>query len=135
MKVLAVDYGRRRVGLAVGDPQTRVATPLGQLAVASRRAVIGEILRLAGEFEVGRIVVGYPLNMDGSRGAACDEVDGFVRFLRRRTALPVSLVDERLTSFAAEEMGKEMRDDFRRRKDFLDALSAQLILRDYFERP
>ena len=135
MKVLAVDYGRRRIGLAVGDPLTRVATPLGLVAAGSLRVAIDEILKRVGEFEVERIVVGYPLNMDGSRGAACAEVDRFVRSLRRRIHLPVSLVDEKLTSFAAEEMGKEIQNDFHKRKGFLDSLAAQLILQDYFERP
>jgi len=135
MKVLAVDYGRRRVGLAVGDPLTRIATPLGQVASASLRVVVAEIAKRVSEFEVERIVVGYPLNMDGSRGPACAEVERFVRSLRRRIALPVSFVDEKLTSFAAEEMGKEIRNDFRKRKGFLDALSAQVILQNYFEQP
>ena len=135
MKVLAVDYGRRRVGLAVGDPLTRIATPLGQVASASIRVVVAEIAKRVSEFEVERIVVGYPLNMDGSRGPACAEVERFVRSLRRRIALPVSFVDEKLTSFAAEEMGKEIRNDFRKRKGFLDALSAQVILQNYFEQP
>ena len=96
---------------------------------------VDEIGKRIREYEVERIVVGYPLNMDGSRGPACAEVERFVRSLRRRTALPVSLVDEKLTSFAAEEMGKEIQGDFRRRKGFLDALSAQVILQNYFEQP
>jgi putative Holliday junction resolvase len=135
MKVLAVDYGRRRVGLAVGDSQTRVATPLGQIASRKPAVVIDEILRRVGELEIESIVVGYPLNMDGSRGAACVEVERFVRSLGRRTALPIDLVDEKLTSFAAEEMGKEIQNDFRKRKAFLDSLAAQVILQNYFERP
>jgi putative Holliday junction resolvase len=135
MKVLAVDYGSRRVGLAVGDFLTRVSTPLGQVAAASRQAVLDEILKRIGEFEVDRIVVGYPLNMDGSRGAACAAVDRFVLWLRRRLPLPVILVDEKLSSFEAEEMGKQVARDFRKRKAFLDSLSAQVILQNYFAQP
>ena len=135
MKVLAVDYGSRRIGLAVGNSVTRVATPLGQVAAANRRLVLDEIAKRVGEFEVERIVVGYPLNMDGSRGPACAAVDRFVGFLRKRVAVPVSLVDEKLSSFAAEEMGKEIEGDFRKRKAFLDSMAAAVILRTYFERP
>jgi len=135
MKVLAVDYGRRRVGLAVGDTMTRVATPLPLVAAGSHRSLLDEIARRVGEFEVGRIVVGYPLNMDGSRGPACDPVDRFANSLRRRFALPVTLVDETLSSVAAEEMAREIEGDFRKRKKFLDSVSAQVILQTYFEQP
>lgn len=133
MKVLAVDYGSKRIGLAVGNTLTRVPTPLGQVAAASRRVVLDEIVKRVGEFEVERIVVGYPLNMDGSRGAACAAVDRFVGFLRKRLDLPIELVDEKLSSFAAEELAREMEPDFRKRKSFLDSMAAQVILQNYFE--
>lgn len=135
MKVLAVDYGSRRVGLAVGNTLTRVATPLGQVVAVDLQVVLDEIVKRVGEFEVERIVVGYPLNMDGSRGPACAAVDRFISFLRKRIALPIERVDEKLSSFAAEELAKEMEPDFRKRKSFLDSLAAQVILQNYFERP
>jgi putative Holliday junction resolvase len=133
MKVLAVDYGSRRIGLAVGNSETRVATPLGQVAAANRRVVLDEIVKRIGEFEVERIVVGYPLNMDGSRGPACAAVDRFVAFLHKRLSLPITLVDEKLSSFAAEELAKEIEGDFRKRKSFLDSMAAQVILENYFK--
>jgi putative Holliday junction resolvase len=135
MKVLAVDYGSKRIGLAVGNTLTRVATPLGQVEAGSRQAVLAEIAKRVGEFEIGHIVVGYPLNMDGSRSRACAQVDRFVNFLRKRLALPVTVIDEKLSSFAAEEMGKEIAADFRKRQAFLDSMAAQVILQNYFERP
>jgi putative holliday junction resolvase len=134
MKVLAVDYGSKRIGLAVGSSLTRVATPLGQVAAGNRQIVLDEILKRVGEFEIGHIVVGYPLNMDGSRSRTCAQVDRFVNYLRKRIALPVTLVDEKLSSFSAEEMGKEIEKDFRRRQSFLDSLAAQVILQNYFEK-
>jgi putative Holliday junction resolvase len=133
MKVLAIDYGSRRIGLAVGDPSTRIATPLGQVAAGNRQVVLDEIMKRVEEFEVERIVVGYPLNMDGSKGPACAHVDRFVNSLRKHIALPFILVDEKLSSFAAEEMGKEIESDFRKRKKFLDSMAAQVILQSYFE--
>lgn len=135
MKVLAVDFGTRRIGLAVGNSSTRVATPLGQIAAQDRRHVLDEILKRIGEFEIGQIVVGYPLNMDGSRGPACERVDQFIGYLSKRIKLPIVRVDEKLSSFAAEEMGKEMAVDYRRRKTFLDSLAAQVILQNFFEQP
>jgi putative Holliday junction resolvase len=133
MKVLAVDFGTKRIGLAVGNLQTRVATPLGQIAAHDRRHVLDEILKRVGEFEIGHIVVGYPLNMDGSRSLACEQVERFVDYLRKKQPLPVSLADERLSSFAAEEMGKEIASDFRKRKLFRDSMAAQVILENFFQ--
>ena len=92
------------------------------------------ILERMREFEVQHIVVGYPLNMDGSRGPACAAVDRFVATLRKRAGVPVTLVDETLSSFAAEEMGKEIEGDFRKRRKFLDSVAAQIILESFFEK-
>lgn len=133
MKVLAVDFGTKHIGLAVGNSQTRMATPLGQIAARNRRHVLEEILKRVGEFEISHIVVGYPLNMDGSRSLTCERVDQFINYLNKRVALPISRVDEKLSSFAAEEMGKEMVNDYRQRKTFLDSLAAQVILQNFFE--
>lgn len=133
MKVLAVDFGTKHIGLAVGNSQTRVATPLGQIAAHNHRHVVEEIMKRIGEFEIGHIVVGYPLNMDGSRSLTCKRVDQFINYLNKRVALPISRVDEKLSSFAAEEMGKEMVNNYRRRKTFLDSLAAQVILQNFFE--
>jgi putative Holliday junction resolvase len=133
MKVLAVDFGTKRIGLAVGNSQTRVATPLGQIAARNRRHALDEIRQRIGEFEIEQIVVGYPLNMDGSRSLTCERVDQFINDLSKRVALPVTRVDEKLSSFAAEELGKEMASDYRRRKTFLDSLAAQVILQNFFE--
>lgn len=132
MKVLAVDYGSRRVGLAVGDSHTGVATPLPLIAASDRRRVLDAIAARIEEFEVGRVVLGYPRNLDGSAGPACAAVERFAAALRRRCGLSVEMVDEALTSFEAEEMGKEVQRDFRKRRAFLDSVAAQVILTEYF---
>ena len=113
---------------------TRIASPLALVATTRQQAVLEAILERTREFEVERIVVGYPLNMDGSRGPACAAVDRFVAFLRKRVGVPVVLVDETLSSFAAEEMGKEIEHDFRKRRKFLDSMAAQVILESFFEK-
>ncbi len=134
MKVLAVDYGSRRIGLAVGNTLTRVATPLGQIAAGNHENVLAQIMKRVGEFEIGHIVVGYPLHADGSRSRTCGQVDRFVGFLRKRIDLPVTLVDEKLSSVAAEEMSQEIRNNYRKRKAILDGLAAQVILESFFEK-
>ncbi len=133
MKVLAVDYGSKRIGLAVGNSMTRVATPLGQFAITDIQEALAQIMKRVGEFEVGHIVVGYPLHADGSPSSTCGQVDRFVNFLRKHITVPITLVDEKLSSVAAEEMSKDIPGDFRKRKTFLDALAAQVILQKYFE--
>jgi putative Holliday junction resolvase len=135
MKVLAVDYGSKRIGLAVGNTLTRVATPLGQIPAGSHQDMLAQIMKRVGEYEIGQIVVGYPLNADGSRSRTCGQVDRFVNFLSKRIALPVTTVNENLSSAAAAEKGTEIHGDFRRRKLFLDALAAQVILQNFFEQP
>jgi putative Holliday junction resolvase len=132
MKVLAIDFGSKRIGLAVGDSRTRVATPLAQISAGNLIQALQEIARRVGEFEVGHIVVGYPLNMDGSRGPACRRVDRFIGQLQKAVALPVSRFDEKLSSVAAEEMAREIEPDFRKRKAFLDSIAANVILQAYF---
>ncbi len=132
MKVLAVDYGSRRVGLAVGDSRSGVATPLPLIAASDRRRVLDAIAARIAEFEVGLVVLGYPRNLDGSAGPACAAVERFAAALRRRCGLGVEMVDEALTSFEADEMGKEVQRDFRKRKAFLDSVAAQVILQEYF---
>lgn len=132
MKVLAIDYGSRRVGLAVGDSRTRVATPLPLIASPDRRRVLDAIAGRVAEFEVDRLVLGYPRNMDGSAGPACAAVERFAVALRRRCGLSVEMVDEALTSFEAEELARGVQRDFRKRKAFLDSVAAQVILSEYF---
>jgi len=134
MKVLAIDFGTKHIGLAVGNLQTRVATPLGQIAARNHRHVLEEILKRIGEFEIEHIVVGYPLNMDGTRSLTCERVDQFINFLNKRITLPISRMDEKLSSFTAEEIGKEMVNDYRQRKTFLDSLAAKIILQNFFEK-
>ena len=134
MKVLAVDYGSRRIGLAVGDSQTRIATPLEQIKAGDALAVLAQIMKRVGEYEVGHIVVGYPLHADGSPSRTCGQVDRFVSFLSKRIDLPVTLVDEKLSSFEAGEMAGEVEGDFRKRRKFLDSVAAQVILERFFEK-
>ncbi len=136
MKVLAVDYGSQRIGLAVGDTLTRVATPLGQIAARDLEQVLAEIMKRVGEFEVGHIVVGYPLNMRTAAAAApAPRWTASSISCASASTCPSSLVDEKLSSFAAEEMAKEIEHDFRKRKKFLDSVAAQVILQTYFEQP
>jgi len=130
--VLAIDYGRKRFGFALGNRAQRTAIPLLSVERKNHRQILGVIRKLTEEFDVGRIVIGYPLNMDGTPSETCEEVDRFIRFLIKTIALPVDRIEERLTSFEAEEMLKPVTSDRRKRKRALDSVSALVILNNYW---
>jgi putative holliday junction resolvase len=98
VKVLALDYGQARTGVAVSDPTGSIARPLGIVERAGSDAGIAEIARLAEEEEIDRIVVGLPLTLRGERGEQARETEHFVERLRTATDLPVEVFDERFTT-------------------------------------
>lgn len=130
--VLAVDYGRKRIGLAASDPLGIGAHPVG-VVTEQGAAALDAIARVCREREIVRIVVGLPLNMDGTEGEMAREVRGFGARLAERIGIAVEWFDERLTSFAAEEQlrGLSKRE---RRKAPVDAMAAVQILRDWMAR-
>ena len=136
-RVLALDIGRSRTGLAISDVTGTLATPFG---VITAQPPLAEVLRTAGQLAaeadgLAAIVVGRPLHLDGRPGAQTAEVDAFVVRLRGRTSLPVFLQDERLTSVEAEAKLAAREPDWRRRKARLDAAAAAVILQDFLDAP
>jgi len=132
-RTLGVDYGARRVGLAVSDELGMMAMPLDILPVQSSKQVIRDLLRLCQEKQVAAIVVGLPLNMDGSRGPAVEAVDRFVQELRQQGRLPVEVWDERMSSRQVERMLIDSDVSRSRRKGLVDKLAAQVILQSYLD--
>ena len=132
MRCLGIDYGTRRVGLAHGD-DLGVATPLPALIDADESArwtKLGEAIR---QRRITDLVLGYPYNMDGSAGFKAKEVDAFAEKLKREFGLPVHLVDETLTSYAAEStIAKKSRRDVRD-SGLIDSRAACLILQDFLD--
>ena len=132
-RTLGVDYGERRVGLAVSDELGMMALPLDILSAQSPRQVIRDVLRICREKQVAAIVVGLPLNMDGSRGPAAEAVERFVRELRRLGELPVEVWDERMSSRQVERMLIDADVSRAKRKGIVDKLAAQVILQSYLD--
>jgi putative Holliday junction resolvase len=124
MRVMALDYGERRVGVAISDELQLIARPLTTIRREKKRyaQIIDRIRELVDENEVATLVVGLPLNMDGSRGAAVDRVESFISDLRRSVSIPVVAVDERL-------MGVGLRE----RRARSDEYAASVILQDYID--
>jgi putative Holliday junction resolvase len=144
-RILAIDYGRKRVGLAVSDELGIVARPLQTLERRNRRDDVKRLREIARAHGVRSIVVGHPLRLDGTPGEMAEETGRFAARLEKQLGLPVALVDERLTSWQVEQMAGEMRwleqaassGTMGARKRSCkpaatrDATAAAVILRDY----
>jgi putative Holliday junction resolvase len=138
-RVLAVDVGARRVGLAISDVTRTLARPLETITVANAAdavdRVVGRILELAGEADgLSTIVVGVPTRLDGTPSDETVRVGAFITRLKARVAFPVETEDERLTSREAESRLAIRERDWRARKKKLDAAAAAVFLQDYLDR-
>jgi putative Holliday junction resolvase len=133
MKVIGIDFGLKRIGIALANTELGTAVPLKFIKHKNMKVDAGFIQEITNEFEADKIVLGYPLNMDGTESDMSRIVKNFKKKLEIVTNLPVILIDERLSSFAAEEELKQIMPDFKKRKKYLDSLSAVIILRDYME--
>jgi putative Holliday junction resolvase len=134
MRILAVDYGEKYLGIAVGHQLLKTVTPLPRI---SRKTLDGDIQQLKliiSEYDIEKIIMGYPLYMDGSKSKTVKKVEHFAAILRKSFNLDVQFIDERLTSFEAEEYLKTMIPDFITRKKYIDSVSAMIILRDFLEK-
>lgn len=112
MKILALDYGRARTGVAVSDPTGTIARPLGVVEAAAD-AGLQKLAALIDEHEVERVVVGLPLTLRGERGEQASETESFVETLRGVTTVPVVTFDERFTTDLAEQSPSDAPEDAR----------------------
>jgi putative Holliday junction resolvase len=124
VKILALDYGSARTGVAVSDPTGTLARPLGIVQRAATTDGLAELERLAREQEVERIVVGLPLTLRGERGEQAAETERFVEALREAVGVPVELYDERFTTDLAQQTAGAAPED---------ALAAAHLLTTYLE--
>jgi len=132
-RTLAIDYGRRRVGLAVTDLLNITAQGLPTIEVDSPADIITWVIEHRQEWEVERIVMGLPRSLSGGMGAMADEVTEFAEQLREKTQLPVELLDERLTSREAHAIFAKGGKKLKGRKDKIDRIAAVLLLQHYLE--
>jgi putative Holliday junction resolvase len=132
-RILGVDYGTRRVGIAISDPMAMLATPLCVETVQSVEAAIAAVCRIARDRAVVKIVVGIPINMNGTNGPMALEAGAFVELLRTASGLPVDTTDERLSTSLVERMLLQADVTRERRKEVRDKLAAQVILQGYLD--
>jgi putative Holliday junction resolvase len=124
MRILAIDYGSVRVGLALSDPTGTLARPLPFLPAATGPKLAREIAALAQREEVHLILLGLPRNMDGSSGEAAARVQAFASVLEKATPIPVQLIDERLSTVQAS----------RQQRDRIDSEAACVLLQAHLDR-
>jgi putative Holliday junction resolvase len=135
MRVLGIDYGRKRIGLARSDEGAILASPLPVYTRSGSDADdLDRLVHLIGGQDVARIVIGWPLHMNGTEGEMVDEVRALARELQTRTGLPVDLFDERWTSTQAEDVLIAGDVSRRRRRNLRDGLAATLILQGFLDR-
>jgi putative Holliday junction resolvase len=133
MRLLGIDYGMKHIGIALSDPQEIMAIPLDTIMVRPDGSHIKAIHKIVDSYQVEKVVVGLPFNMDGSLGAAGDEVIRWGKHLEEALGLPVVFWDERLTTSEAHEILINLKVKGKRRKHIVDKIAASIILKGYID--
>jgi putative holliday junction resolvase len=132
-RVLGLDVGSKRIGIAVSDPLGITAQGLETLQRKDKRHDLAELERVIRDYQVREIVVGLPLRMSGAEGTQSGKMQGFAKELRKRFGLPVHLWDERLTSAEANRLLRETDLSIEKRARAVDRMAAVLILQAWME--
>ena len=130
-RILGIDYGDVRIGVAMSDETAFLASPL--TTIQTGKGAADEIAALVREHAVETIVIGLPLNMDGSAGSATEKVRAFVKKLKEKTGVPIVESDERLTTVSAHEQLRQAGLDGKKRKGVVDMAAARIILQDWLD--
>ena len=133
MKILSVDYGDARTGLAICDSSEFLASPLYTIKEYNAEKLAEKISLAAKENKAEEIVVGLPVNMDGSKGFRSEKCTEFGKLLEEKTGLPVTMWDERSTTVSAHNILSEMNVRGKKRKAVVDTVSAVIILESYLD--
>ena len=134
MRIMALDVGDRKIGVAISDAMQLIAQGKPTLKRTTTEADIEYLRNLVTENDVHRIIIGEPLHMDGRPSPQSLKTAKFARKLQKATQVPVVLWDERLSSFAAEEHLAEMGLNWRKRREQVDKMAAMIILQSYLDR-
>ena len=133
-RILALDLGARRIGVAVSDPLGITAQGLGTIERRNGHSDMAELQKLVKEYEVGMILVGQPLNMSGQAGIQAQNATAFADQLRRRLSTPVTMWDERLTTAEAQRVLKSSGVGLEKRKQAIDRMAAVILLQSFLDR-
>ncbi len=133
-KLMAVDFGDTRTGLAVSDVSRFLASGIGYVSPGGIDKTVEAVAASASEMGVAALIVGLPVNMDGSEGARASRCRKFARMVRELSGLPVAMFDERMTTMTASRYLNETNTRGKKRKGVIDTLSAQIILQNCLDR-
>ncbi len=133
-KILGVDFGDTRTGLAVCDPSRLLASGIGYVSPGGIEKTADAVAEIAKQEKVSALVVGLPVNMDGSEGGRAARCRKFAHLLEERLGLPVAMFDERMTTMTASRYLNETNTRGKKRKTVIDTLSAQIILQNCLDR-
>ena len=135
MRILAIDHGTVRMGIAVSDELKMMAQPLCFIPAEPVSEFFTRLKEVLKTKDVGQIVVGMPRNMNGTYGPASDKVNAFVQELKTHTTLPIHLVDERLTSTQANRSLSQIGVRGKKKRENVDAAAAAIILQSFLDSP
>lgn len=133
MRILALDIGEKRIGVAVSDELNLTAQGLETIKRGDSASTFKKIKKLTEEYSVGKIIVGMPFNMNGTKGKSASLVEEFVKLLEREIPVSVETIDERLTTAQGERMLLEADVSRKKRRLSIDKIAAQLILQSYLD--
>ena len=132
-RILGIDYGERRIGLAISDATGTIATPLKVVEITSLAKAIKEIVATATERGVQEFLVGMPVSLNGTRGPAALKTTAFVELLGSETTLPIKTWDERFSTVSAQQALIEGGVRREKRKGVVDKVAAQIFLQNYLD--
>ena len=130
---MGIDYGTKRIGIAISDPKCTMALPLETIQVTSDNSYMQKIKEVAQAYSITHIVVGLPYNMDGSLGESGHNVIKWAAQLKKFLELPVEFWDERLSTSAAHDLLMNIDVNGRKRKKLVDKIAASIILKEYID--
>ncbi|MBU2055118.1 MAG: Holliday junction resolvase RuvX [Proteobacteria bacterium] len=133
MRILGLDYGSRRIGVAICDELGMTAQGLATITRKNREADLEQIAGFVRRYAVEKIVIGYPLRLDGSEGIQCGKINRFVRRLEDRFSLPVIRRDETLSTKEAEEILSQRGVRREKRREVIDRVAAAIVLQGYLD--
>jgi len=133
MRILALDVGDKRIGVAISDPSQIIARSLKVIQRGSRQGDFAAVARLIEEYEVERVVVGHPRSLDGTIGEQAEKVEHYAAGLAEVLTVPVLLWDERFSTVSAERLMREAGSRGKKRRERVDAVAAAVILQDYLD--
>lgn len=131
MRIMAIDYGKRRVGIALTDPLGIISQPLITIQIKSQKELLKKILGIINENDVGLIIIGNPLSHNGKATQMSHEIERFVKRLKKNNNIEIKLWDERFTSQYAANILKDM--NIKQQKGAVDKIAASIMLDEYLK--